>query len=121
MVFARETSDSLASLVKKLDAEVGSNKAQRAAFVILLTQDGEAGEKKLKEIVEKEGIKNVSMSVMENVGGPDNFKTKVAKDAEVTVILYKAKKTVANHAFEKGKFDSKGVEAVVADLPKINN
>ena len=43
----------------------------------------------------------------------------MAKDAEVTVVLYKSRKVVSNYTFEKGKMTDKDVEKVIADLPKI--
>jgi hypothetical protein len=37
----------------------------------------------------------------------------------VTVVLYKARKVVANYAFKKGQMTDKDVEKVLADLPRI--
>jgi hypothetical protein len=117
MIFAREISDPLTSLVKKLDAEVGkAGKNKMTAFVVYLTND-EKAEGKLKDLASKEGIKNVSLAVLENEAGPPAYK--LAKEADVTVVLYKARKVAANHAFKKGEFDDKAVAAVVDDLPKI--
>ena len=120
MIFTREIDDHLTSLVKKLDAEVAkANKEKKnstAAFIVFLTDDEDAGAKKLKELAEKENIKNVSLTV-DSVTGPPAYK--VAKDAAVTVVFYKAHSVKANHAFKKGEFDSKAVASAVADLSKI--
>jgi hypothetical protein len=116
MIFAREISDPLTSLVKKLDAECAKSNKKMGAFVVLLSSD-EGAEKKLKELAEKEKLKHVSLATMENADGPPAYK--VAKDADVTVVLYKASKVEANHAFKKGDFNDKGVEAVIGDLTKI--
>lgn len=117
MIFTREINDPLTGLVKKLDAEVGkAGKSKMAALFIVLSND-EKMEGKLKELAEKEKIKNVSLAVLENEAGPPAYK--IAKDAAVTVLLYKSHKVAANHAFKKGDFSDKSVEAVVGDLPKI--
>jgi hypothetical protein len=119
MIFTREIDDHLTSLVKKLDAEVAkANKEKKnsmGAFVVYLTDD-DGADKKLKQLAEKENIKNVSLTV-DSVAGPPNYK--VAKDAAVTVVYYKAGSVKANHAFKKGEFDGKAVAAAAADVSKI--
>lgn len=114
LVFAREINDPLASLAKKLDAEVGKNKSTKA--LIMLLTDSDSGEKQLKEFNQKNGLKNVNLGV-DNPQGPPAWK--IAKEAEVTVVLYKARKVQANHAFGKGEFNDKAVETVLGSLPKI--
>lgn len=115
MIFTREINDSLTSLVKKLDAQVAKSDKKMGAFVVLLT-DEEDADKKLKALTDKEGIKNVSLTV-DSIAGPPAYK--VDKDAAVTVVLYKQQKVEANHAFKKGEFNAKGIEKVLDDLPKI--
>ena len=111
-VFVRKTSDALTSLVKKLDAakENGLN-----SFVVYLSDDEKLADQ-LKSFADKNGIKNTVLATME-VGGPRGWK--IAKDAEVTVVLYNRRNVEANHTFAAGKLDAKGVTAIVDDLPKI--
>jgi hypothetical protein len=116
MIFTREINGPLTSLVKKLDAEVGKSNKKMGAFIVLLSDDEDAAVMKLKELHEKEGIKHVSFTA-DSIAGPPKYK--VAKDAAVTVVLYKKGKVAANHAFKKGDFDSKDVDEVVSDLDKI--
>jgi len=111
MVFARGTSDNLTSLVKKLD------KTKVNSFVVFLN-DEEGFDDKVKALAEKEGIKKTILAI-DNVAGPKAYN--VAKDAEVTVVLYNARKVEANHAFKKGELNAKGIEAVIADIPKIES
>jgi len=116
MIFAREISDPLTSLVKKLDAEVEKQtKKNMAAFVVFLSDDDKM-EQKVKDFAEKNHFKHVSFAV-DTPAGPSSYK--VAKDADVTVVLYKKKKVEVNHAFKKGEFTSQSVEAVLGDLPKV--
>ena len=116
MIFTREVSDPLASLVKKLDAEIANVGKRKLCSYVVYLSDEEDAEQRLKQLAESNGIKNVSLTVMEPPG-PRRYK--VAKDAAVTVVLYKRQRVVANHAFAPGQFTAECVEKVLSDLPKI--
>src|SRR5215218_8156583 len=98
-VFAREITPGLTSLVKKLEQATAEGK-KVGAFVVLMTDDDKA-EAKLKELAEKENLKKVVLMV-DNPAGPSDYK--IAKDADVTVLLYEKKEVKKNFAYEKGKF-----------------
>jgi hypothetical protein len=117
-VFAREITDDLASLVKEIDKAVGENESKRmAAFVVLLTDDPDAAEPKLKELAKKHGIKNVPLTVFDGVSGPPRYR--IAQDAEVTVLMWRQLNVKANHAFGKGQFSKDDVAKVMADTKTI--
>src|SRR6516162_7990453 len=99
MIFAREVSDNLTSLVKKIDAATGENKKARMGSFVVFCSDDEGLEKKLKALADKESIKNTIFAI-DNPAGPKAYK--VAKDAEVTVILYDRQTVRSNHAYRKG-------------------
>jgi hypothetical protein len=113
MVFAREANDTLTSLVKKIDAE--STKQKVNSFVVFLSDDEKLGDD-LKKLADKEGIKKTVLA-LDNVAGPKAYN--VAKDAEVTVVLYNKRKVESNFAFKKGELNAQAIEKVVADIPKI--
>ena len=116
MIFAREVSDSLTSLVKKIDAETAKNKsAKMGSFVVFLTDD-EKLDDALKSLAEKEGIKTCVLSI-DNPAGPKGYN--VAKDADITVVLYNKRVVMANHAFKKGELSSKAIDQIVSEIPKI--
>jgi hypothetical protein len=116
MIFAREVSDSLTSLVKKIEAETAKNsKAKMGSFVVFLS-DAEKLDDTLKSLSEKEGLKKCILSI-DNPAGPKGYN--VAKDADVTVVLYVGHKVMANHAFKKGQLNDKAIERILADVPKI--
>src|SRR5262245_57342853 len=116
MVFAREISDPLTSLVKKLDAAAAKNKdAHMGSFFVFCT-DQEGLEAKLKEFVDKEKIEKVVLTI-DNPAEPSRYK--IAKDADVTVVLYTGQKVKANHAYKKGELTAAEVDKILADLPKI--
>ena len=107
----------MTSLVKKLDTAVADNKdVKTASYVIILSDDTDKMEKKLKDLAEKEGLKKVVFAI-ESESGPPNYK--LAKDAEVTVLLYETKKVKRNFAFEKGKLTDKEADAVVGAVKDI--
>jgi hypothetical protein len=117
MIFAREVSDSLTGLVKKIDNATAKNgKAHMGSFVVVCNDD-EKMEEKLKELAKKEGLKKCVLSLMDNKAGPGGYN--VHKDADVTVVLYVNRKPRSIYAFKKGEMKEKDVEAILADLPKI--
>ncbi len=119
-IFTREITDDLTSLVKEIDKKVGENKDQRmAAFVVLLSDDPDADEKKLQELADKHKIKNVPLTIFDGLAGPPRYK--IAKDAAVTVMQWRGLSVKANAAFAKEKLDKKGIAKVLKDTEKILN
>jgi|SRR6516162_2964994 hypothetical protein len=110
MVFAREISGPLTSLVKKVDATKGIE-----SFVVFCN-DSEGLEKDLKKLADKESLKTTILTVGPPAG-PSAYK--VAKEADVTVVLYTNRNVKANHTFKKGEFNAAAVDRIVADIPKI--
>ena len=102
----------MTSLVKKLDSEGAKG---LKSFVIYLSDDENLSDE-LKSHAEKIGLKNTVLAI-DNVTGPKAWN--IAKEAEVTVMLYSKRKVQSNYCFAEGKLDDKAVAAVVADLPKI--
>ena len=54
---------------------------------------------------------------IDNPAGPRGYK--VAKDADVTVVLYQGRKVKANYAFKKGDLKDKDIDKILADVSKI--
>ncbi len=106
----------MAGLVKKLDEAAEANKsAKLGSFVVLLSDDDKA-EPKVKEFGEKAKVKKVVLGI-DNVSGPDGYD--IAKDADVTVVLYVKKKVAKTFAFKKGELADKDVTAIVDSLKDI--
>jgi hypothetical protein len=117
MILAREVSDPLTSLVKKIDAATLDHKdAHMGSFVVFCTNKNDM-EKQVKGLADKEKVKQTILTVLDNPSGPPSYK--MAKDAEVTVVLYHERKVVANHAFKKGELNDLGIEDIVKDIAKI--
>ncbi len=116
MIFAREITGSLTSLVKKIDAATAENKSKRmGSFVVFLTDDEKLPDR-AKALAEKEGLKELVLTV-DNPAGPKGYN--VAKDADITVVLYNKRNVKANFAFKKGELNDAAVEKVVDAVSKI--
>jgi hypothetical protein len=117
LIFAREVSGPLVTLVKLLDREVARDKAEKLrlrAVVVVLSED-EATQEKLKALSRQEEIRNVSLALLPPPG-PKGYRLSPA--ADVTVIMYRQNKVVANHAFKKGELNEKAIEVVLRDVPR---
>jgi hypothetical protein len=119
-VFARGLTDDLAGLVKQLDAAIEKNAdKQMAGFVVLLSGDPAADEVKVKDFAEKNGIKNVPLTIFDGADGPPSHK--LAKDADVTILMWKQQNVKANQAFAKGQLKPAAVKQVLDETAKILN
>lgn len=117
-VFARELTDDLASLVKQLDEVVGKNTDKKmGGFVVLLSENPDADEAKVKAFAEKHGIKKLPLTMFDGVAGPPSYK--LAKAADVTVLMWVKHEVKVNHAFGKGRLTASAVKQVVTDTAKI--
>jgi hypothetical protein len=116
MIFAREPSDRLVELLTQVDAATARHrKAELGSFVVFLS-DQEGLDKKLADIAKKHELKQIVLAI-DAPAGPEGFA--VAKDADVTVVLYREHRVKANHAFRKGELDAKAIDRVVGDISKI--
>src|SRR5262245_23178863 len=116
MIFAREVSDPLTSLVKKIDAATDANKDKQMCSFVVFCSDAEGLKDKLEGLAEKQKLKHCVLSI-DNPAGPKGYM--VARDADVTVVLYVRHEVKANHTFKKGQLNEKAIEKILADIPKI--
>jgi hypothetical protein len=116
MIFAREPSANLTALLKKLDAACVKNSKARMASFVVFCSDATELEAKLKKCATDCGFKKVVLSI-DNPAGPKGYK--VAKDADITVVLYVDRTVKANRAYRKGQLTPASIDQIVADLPKI--
>lgn len=116
MIFAREVSDPLTSLVKKLD-EITDKKqdCQMGSFVVFCN-DADGLDKKLEELARKQKFKHIILSI-DNPAGPTGYN--IAKEADITVVLYLEHKVLANFAYRKGEMKDKDIDKILAEVPKI--
>ena len=116
MIFARDVSDPLLQLIGKLDAATAKNRACEMGSFVVFLNDKEGLDKQLETAAKKQSLKHTILAI-DAPAGPDGFK--IAKDAEITVVLYEKHDVKANHAFKKGQLTNQAIDKILADLPKI--
>ena len=116
VVFARELTPQVASLIKQIDATTVKNKGKDMGSFAVFCSDDEKLEAKLKEFAAKEKIESIVLTI-DNPTGPKDYK--IAKDADVTVVYYSDRKVASNHAFRTGELKDGDVSRVAADVKSI--
>ena len=119
-VFTREITPEVSALIENIDKQVGENKEKKMqAFVVLLTDDADAGAKQLTKLAADKNIKNVPLTIYDGVAGPDKYK--ISKDAAVTVLMWNKSKVQVNQAYATPKLSEEQVKSVAAETKKILN
>src|SRR4051812_2299401 len=116
MIFAREISDNLTSLVKKIDEATAKNSDCKMGSFVVFCSDEEGLDKKLKALADKEKLKKTVLSI-DNPAGPKGYN--VAKDADVTVVLYTKSNVKVNHAFKKGQMTQADIDKIIGEVSQI--
>jgi hypothetical protein len=114
-VFARKTSEPLASLVKQIDKKIGENKGLKS-FVVIMTRDGEKTGEALKKLAEEAGVKNVPLTMIGEIDGPPDYE--ISKDSDITVLMWKQHMVKVGHGY-KGDLTDKDIDEIVSDIPKL--
>ena len=115
-VIARQTSGRLTGLVKSLDAAIEKHEALKS-FVVVLTDDSDKTASVLKTMASENNIKHVPLTIVADPKGPPDYE--IARDADVTVMMWTQHKVVVNHAYKKDGLTGADVEKLIAELPRI--
>jgi hypothetical protein len=116
VIFAREVNDSLTSLVKKIDVATEKNRGCSMGSFVVFCSDEEGLRKKLEGLADQEKLKRTVLTI-DNPAGPEGYD--IAKDADVTVLLYVGQKVKVNRAYKKGELTEGEVTRLLTELPKI--
>jgi hypothetical protein len=114
-VFARKTSEPLASLVKQIDKKIDAND-QLKSFMVLYGNEPDKMREALKKLAEANGIKNVPLTMFGETGGPPDYE--LSRDADITVLMWKDGKVKFGHGY-KGELTDKDIGAILADIPRL--
>jgi hypothetical protein len=118
IVFARTPTDALGKLVHGIDAAVDKNKAaDLRSWVTFLHENQAEMDAKLVKWGQKHAIKTVPLAVVEDLAGPPSYR--LAKDAEVTVLLSVNQKVAVNFAFREGELTEARIEEVLKALDDL--
>ncbi|MDR3635455.1 MAG: hypothetical protein P4L84_16740 [Isosphaeraceae bacterium] len=105
----------MASLVKQIDEKIGEN-GKLKSFVVITPKKGEKPADDLKTLAQEAGIQHVPLTVGESPDGPPDYE--VAKDADVTILMWKGGKVQVNRAY-KGALTADNVRSILNDIPKL--
>ncbi len=114
-VFARKTSEPLASLVKQIDSKIGENRELKS-FVVLLSAESDKAAEDLRKLASSSGIKHVPLTVHGDPGEVPNYE--LSKKADVTVVMWSGHTVKAARGF-KGELTEENIRAILSDVPKV--
>ncbi len=115
MLFTRKPDAALASLAKQLDKKVAlQDDQQLAVFVNFLGEDSEDLKTTATLFGDVNQIANIPLVVpVEHADGPQNLQ--LNPEAQLTVLIYRDQKMVANHAVGPGGLSKKKIAQILAD------
>jgi hypothetical protein len=116
MVFARDCSENLEKLIKKIDACTAKHSDCKMGSFVIFCSDEKGLETKLKKVASDAKLKKCVLAI-DNPAGPKGYN--VAKDADVTVVLYVDRNVKANYAFKKAELKDKDIDTILNDVKKI--
>ena len=114
-VFARKTSEPLASLVKQIDKKIGENESLKS-FVVIMTKDRQNTEDALNKLAKDASVKHVPLTMIGEKDGPPDYE--VSADADVTIVMWNKHTVKANYGF-KGELTDKDIETIMSGIPKV--
>lgn len=116
LVFARKLSPPVIDLIKQLDeTAVKHRDAQLGAYVVFLGEV-EKLEKELAAFAKKEKVQKVVLAI-DAPQGPAKYA--LARDAEVTVILYRRYVVKANWAYRADAFTAEDASKLLEAVPEL--
>lgn len=118
VVFARQLSDPLGKLVGRIDKAVRDNEAAKLnGWVTFLAADQSAVDAKVVDWGKQHAVSTIPLGVFEDVNGPPSYR--LARDADVTVLLFVNRKVVANFAARAGELNDERINDIMKALPLI--
>ena len=121
LIFAREVSDPLTSLVKTIDRQLDEASARqpgsgtKGVFVIFCNDDA-AMQQKLQALIGKEKLKQVVLCFGTSEGPA---KYEVAEEAGLTVAIYENRVVKANFALRKGELNKDRTKEIIKALTQV--
>lgn len=118
LIFARTPNEPLGKLAAQLDKAVAANKAADVrAWITFLHDDQPAFDPQVVRWTQKYGLKTIPAGVFEDLVGPPSYK--LAREADVTLVLFVKRKVVANFAFRAGELTDEAAVEVMKAFPRI--
>ncbi|MCE9532171.1 MAG: hypothetical protein K8T89_13785 [Planctomycetes bacterium] len=115
MIFAKDISEPLTSLIKKLDEQNIKFKKKDLGTCVIFSPKATDKRTAIATLAKKQELKEIILATMDDA--PKGYA--INPDADVTVLLYQGASVKVNHAFRKGELDEKKIATIVQDLEKI--
>jgi hypothetical protein len=115
MIFIREPNPHSLMFLSLLDSVVAGLKHPVGAYVVFCTDDDTLPQR-LEAWTKEIKLKNLVVAVY-HCDGPKEYK--IAKDAEVTALLYERVTVKANHAYRKGEFTDQSEVDILTEIHKL--
>jgi hypothetical protein len=115
MIFAKDMSEPLTGLLKKLDELNVNYKKSDLGTCAIFCEKGTRLRGDLKTLADTKSFKEIILGTMEQP--PKAYS--INNEADVTVIVYVGAAVKANHAYRKGELDAKAIEVITSDVEKM--
>jgi hypothetical protein len=118
VVFARTASDDLGKLASKIDGALAEHKAaDLRAWVTFIGKDHDAFDALLVEWSKKHGLKALPVGTFQEEDGPPTYR--VARDADVTVVLFVNRKVQATFGLRSKELTDENVGRVLKAVQRL--
>ncbi len=119
IVFARSLSDPLGKLTAKIDQAVADAKVPELRGWLTLLADAKQTDTEANLVAwgRKHAVRAMPLGAFEDPVGPPSYR--LARDADVTVLLFVKQKVVANFAFRTGELTDAKIDDVVKGIDKL--
>ncbi|MCI0457200.1 MAG: hypothetical protein L0Z62_09500 [Gemmataceae bacterium] len=124
LIFAREVSDPLTSLVRTIDKQLQQSSARRQGgnrlgVHVVFCSDDPGLQQQLQNLIAKEGLKHIAISLSANKSqGPPRYR--VAREAGLTVVVYENRSRVAaNYVLDSEDLTADRTNDILKSLRKV--
>lgn len=117
VVFARKPSDAVGKLLNRCDDFLLAQPKDSVRSWMTVLGEKTVSLDDLAKWSKNAGLKAVPVGVFDDPLGPPTYK--LHADAEVTVLLWKDRKVVANFAFRAGELNDEAIKKVAEMFPKL--
>jgi hypothetical protein len=118
VVFARQPSDMLGKLAGKLDRALAEHKAaELRSWITFIGKDHQTFDQQLVDWSKQHGLKSLAVGSFKENDGPPTYR--VAREADVTVVLFVNRKVQATFGFREKELTDEALRRVLEALPGL--
>jgi len=118
VIFARSASDELGKLAGKLDRALAEHKAaDLRGWITFIGKDHDTFDRVLVDWSKKHGLKSLPIGSFEEKDGPPTYR--VAREADVTVVLFVNRKVQATFGFRSTELTGEAVSRLLKAVPGL--